>query len=301
MINEWSTYDELIGPYKEARKALRQVDNKLAEAIEKMNIRRGLDFNNLFDEFLDLALCLLCNNPSQRQIELWNKAKADKEYVKAFIEAMTAYGEAAEGYHDPLGDAFMSRISHGNMGQFFTPEALCEIMAQITHLEDGKVDDPTCGAGRMLLEALKVARKEGKEPWLYGEDISLTCCKMATLNLLINNARGLIRCGDQLITDFQNEIHFQIERVFTPNGECLSTYWQYVWRDYGKMRPKILDWDLGLLEKGLWPEPPLLPWEHPVVVDAVEPRTVPAREPVKADTAVPQPINPTLRGQLSLF
>ena len=281
--------------------ALRQGDNKLAKAIEKMDIRRGLDFNNLFEEFLDLALCPLCNNPNQRQIDLWHKMQDNGDYRSAYVEAIYAYGEAAEDYHDPLGDAFMSRISHGNIGQFFTPDDLCELMAMVIQPEEGKYNDPTCGAGRLLLAALKVARKEGKTPWLYGEDISLTCCKMATLNLLINRARGLIRCGDQLILDRQNETHFQIERVFTPEGDCLATYWQYVWRDYGKMRPKILDWELGLLEKGLWPEPPLLPWEHPVVVDVVEPRTVPVTESGITETAMPQPTNPALSGQLSLF
>lgn len=62
---------------------------------------------------------------------------------------------------DVLGDVFQGCITYGDAGQYFTPESLTRLMAQITVDPDARptngrpiyVNDPCCGTGRMLLEA----------------------------------------------------------------------------------------------------------------------------------------------------
>lgn len=107
-------------------------DTELTRAIERIDLGRGMDFGSLFDDFLDFLLSFQCANPTDRQQQLFGEAKANTELWNAYADAIKAYETAAGDYHDPLGDTFMSRISHGSNGQFFTPDAVCSLLARIT-------------------------------------------------------------------------------------------------------------------------------------------------------------------------
>ena len=237
-----------------------QKDKALADAIQKMDCGRGLGYANLFEEFLDVALCMMCNNPNPHQIELATRLNEDKNYNQAFINALEAYGTAAEGYHDPLGDVYMDKISHGHLDQFFTPEGMAILLARICGNDYNNCNDPTCGSGRMLLAGLKLARENGVEPWIYGEDMSYTCIRMATLNMLIQQARGVLRCGDTLKYEQDKMIYFQIERVFNQAGQVVSTYWQYVPSEIDELREKVTAWRYALTQVGCTPEIPKWPF-----------------------------------------
>ena len=88
-------------------------ESKLEKAIETMGERTGRSFSDLFNDFLDLSLALLCNNPNDHQKKLVAATFASEKKKSAFLDALAAYGEAAENYHDPLGEMFMMRVSHG--------------------------------------------------------------------------------------------------------------------------------------------------------------------------------------------
>ena len=233
---------------------LRPLDKKLETAIDEMDCRRGKEFYNIFDEFLDLTLGLMCNNPNQHQIELLTKMGENEEYKAAYAKAVSAYGEAAANYHDPFGDIFMDRISHGNNGQFFTPEDLCQLNAQVMLPNDGYINDPTCGSGRILLAGLKSARERGFEPWICGQDLSYTCAKMTLLNLMINQARGYVTCGDTLRYEQEKWIYYRIDRVFTLSGMVLSTYWQYSLSEVDAIDEKRTAWIKKQMSEGRWVE-----------------------------------------------
>ena len=141
----------------------------LEAAIEKMHIGGSIQFVECFHNFLDLALSYFCNNMNERQMALRKRVEENEDFRKAYQETMEAYGDCAEDYKDPMGDMFMKKISHGQHGQFFTPEDLCELSANIVlgnDFYDGMtINDPTSGSGRMLLKALQIAREvHGKEP-----------------------------------------------------------------------------------------------------------------------------------------
>src|SRR5439155_11908640 len=90
---------------------------------------------------------------------------------------------------DVLGDLFQGAITYGENGQFYTPEPVCDLMAQMVgHDEpDSKtVLDPCCGSGRMLLSAAKInPRRE-----LVGQDIDLRCVRMTAINLALRGLYG---------------------------------------------------------------------------------------------------------------
>ena len=98
---------------------------------------------------------------------------------------------------DPLGDVYMSAISFGEHGQYFTPYSMASMMAEITlpEIEDGQtVLDPSCGSGVMLI----VAGKRNPRAVLYGIDLDERCAKMCALNLMLREYSGVVWCGNGL-------------------------------------------------------------------------------------------------------
>lgn len=216
---------------------------KLESLIERMDCRRGLSFSDLFSDFLDLYLSFFCNNPNERQKKLYDYMISDEEFRKAFIEAMRCYGDEAEGYRDPLGEPFMMRVSFGQNGQFFTPESVCKFMAKVLDPTSESINDPTCGSGRLLLSGLETARENGVEPYIHGNDLSITCAKMALANLLVNTASGAITCGDALKLDYKNYVFYKIDRIkYLFSGKTISTYWQYTLSDLEQVEEQREKW-----------------------------------------------------------
>jgi type I restriction-modification system DNA methylase subunit len=97
---------------------------------------------------------------------------------------------------DPLGDVYMSAISFGEHGQYFTPQPIAELIVNATgDIHPGQtVLDPACGSGVMLI----AAGKKNPDAILCGVDLDERCAKMATLNLALRELTGHITCGDAL-------------------------------------------------------------------------------------------------------
>lgn len=236
---------------KKAKPQFVNRDAALEKAIEALDSRGGRSFDVLFNDFMETALGMLCNNPSEHQRGLLQKTFSDETRKAAFLEALKAYGEAAEGYHDPLGEMFMLRISHGQNGQFFTPEHVCEFMAAIMEPHGETLNDPCCGSGRLMLAGLKIAREGGNEPIIFANDLSYTCSQMCLMNLLFNSARGEVSCGDALRMDVANFRYFHIDRVMMPDGRWMSTYWQFTLADVDEVDRKREAWKEELLSHGI--------------------------------------------------
>ncbi len=119
------------------------------------------------------------------------------------IDTMTAlFGNLVrimeETRADVLGDLFQGAITYGEGGQFFTPEPICDLMAQMTGTHEGKtVHDPCCGSGRLLLAAAKIDRSRT----FYGQDIDLRCVRMTALNLGFHNLYGYVIWANSLTTE----------------------------------------------------------------------------------------------------
>lgn len=233
-------------------------DTELTRAIERIGLGRGMDFGSLFDDFLDFLLSFQCANPTDRQRQLFGEAKANTELWNAYADAIKAYETAAGDYHDPLGDTFMSRISHGSNGQFFTPDAVCSLLARITiDGTTGDIYDPACGSGRTLLAALKRARDNGCEPSVIGGDIAYKCARMTLANLLFNNAHGEVMQGDSLRLDIGNFTFYRMEKMVNPqHGIVASNYWRYTVSDVEKVDEVRKMWLLNMACHGWYPYNP---------------------------------------------
>jgi len=233
----------------------KRTSSNLEKAIEKMAVGGHNQFADCFSNFLDLALSYFCNNMDERQMELRKYVDENEDFRNAYKEALQCFGDDAEDYHDPLGDIFMGRISHGDHGQFFTPESVSLLMSEIImgdKLHDGMtVNDPACGTGRTLLMALKHIRSKGYEPKLYANDLSMTCAKMTLLNFCINSVDGAVTCGDALRMDTEHFTFFKLDKVRNLTTDAvLTTYWQYTLSDVEKVQEKREKWWLWVAEHG---------------------------------------------------
>ena len=149
-------------------------------------------FRDFLDVFLYALSCSYCREDYTRVCSMY-----DEHEIRVFMQMVQTVADHSEGFSDVLGDIFMEYISHGHNGQFFTPQHVSDLMAEVTCgcIRPGQsVYDPTCGSGRMLLSAVRSLNR--KDPngriFCYGSDIDLTCVKMTAINMLMNSIPGEI-------------------------------------------------------------------------------------------------------------
>lgn len=164
-------------------------------------LSRHRSYFNTFSYFLDFMLQLFNYNQDRDAL---NKCISDFDTKNAstiLTEMAVLIGEMAEGFNDPLGEFYMQEISRNIHGQYFTPQPVCNMMAAMSGVGEGKetsVYDPACGSGRMLLAAAKINRNL----LMYGGDLDFTCCRMAIINMLLNSLTGEICHINTLSNEF---------------------------------------------------------------------------------------------------
>ena len=159
----------------------------------------------VFSDFLTLAIC------SYHHVNIQSRlTHKDEENENCYLNIVNKYERPEieifpkmlailnaqvlkEPYSDILGGYYTNEISKGHNGQYFTPDALCDLMAGVVmdipkDTLNETVLDPTCGSGRMLLRTAKVNPKN----LFYGADNNNTCAKMSTINCFLNGLRGEI-------------------------------------------------------------------------------------------------------------
>lgn len=145
-----------------------------------------LDLKGLFDD-LDVNSNKLGSTVEQR----------NKRLTK-LIEAIgdLRLGDFADNTIDAFGDAYeylmtMYASTAGKSGgEFFTPQEVSELLAEITTVgktEVNKVYDPACGSGSLLLKFAKVLGKENVRQGFYGQEISLTIYNLCRINMFLHD------------------------------------------------------------------------------------------------------------------
>lgn len=196
-----------------AERSCTQALSDFKKLFEKLSYSQ--DYSTTFTSFLDFALWRLAPHSFESMKD--DLLRLDKMYKPEMAPVMCEMFEAwsiasdndGEGFYDALGDLFMDCVSFGRNGQFFTPQPVCDMMAEINHgadLEPGKtVCDPACGSGRMLLAMGKLQRRLK----FFGADNDITCAKMAALNLLVNCMEGEVAWMDSLSMQHYRSFHIK--------------------------------------------------------------------------------------------
>jgi type I restriction enzyme M protein len=119
-------------------------------------------------------------------------------------------GDFQDNSIDAFGDAyeFLMTMYAGSAGksggEFFTPQEVSELLAEITVVgktEVNKVYDPACGSGSLLLKFAKVLGKENVRQGFYGQEVNITTHNLCRINMFlhdINYEKFNITHGDTL-------------------------------------------------------------------------------------------------------
>ena len=111
---------------------------------------------------------------------------------------------------DAFGDAYeylmtMYASNAGKSGgEFFTPQEVSELLAEITVVGKKQVNkgyDPACGSGSLLLKFAKVLGKENVRQGFYGQEVNITTYNLCRINMFlhdINFEKFNITHGDTL-------------------------------------------------------------------------------------------------------
>lgn len=138
-------------------------------------------------------------------------------------------------WFDIWGVLFEKLVTNGAKGQFFTPQNLCDMTAQMnvdinlpkTHdTPFGKritINDCACGSGRMLLSAhAELMKQSGYEqsnswkPYLYADDVDGMCCKMCAINFMVHGCFGEVRLHNTLSEPNKYHIRYIINETMYP-------------------------------------------------------------------------------------
>lgn len=144
------------------------------------------DLKGLFDD-IDVNSNKLGNTVEQRN--------------KHLVKLLESIGELRLGNYsdntiDAFGDAYeylmaMYASSAGKSGgEFFTPQEVSELLAEITTVgkeELNKVYDPACGSGSLLLKFAKILGKNKIRQGFFGQEINLTTYNLCRINMFLHD------------------------------------------------------------------------------------------------------------------
>lgn len=209
---------------KPIQKDFRKILDKIAA--------KGSDTRRVFDCFVKLSACALSNGRREKEyleeVKRWKKEELSL-FAAAFAQLIAEMEE--EPFSDLLGPHYMEwalgRKTAQNNGEFHTPEALCQMMAQMTATPEAilssveekghySVSEPSCGAGAMILAVGKSLADFGHGHLISrlrvtAVDVNKTSCDMCFINTSLWGIPCVVIHGNTLSLETWGEwrnIHF---------------------------------------------------------------------------------------------
>ena len=170
-------------------------DENLNETLERVfkNIESSAqgcesedDLKGLFDDF-DVNSNKLGSTVADRNKRLVRLLDGvDKMNLGDFQEnSIDAFGDA----YEYLMTMYASNAGKSG-GEFFTPQEVSELLARLTLVgktEVGKVYDPACGSGSLLLKFAKILGKENVRQGFFGQEINITTYNLCRINMFLHD------------------------------------------------------------------------------------------------------------------
>lgn len=183
------------------------------QLIDAAADKAGLGRGQAFEDFLTFVRCSLAGQTMEEEYlatvaKGYAKGKEGSRGIDLVARAFgTLVNAMEETKQDVLGDIFVGGITYGERGQFFTPDAVSQLLAHITTADDENeepktVCDPACGSGRILLSIAK-----NHPNWEFtGQDVDHRCAQMTAINLGLNGLHGW--------AVWQNTLTLECHRVY---------------------------------------------------------------------------------------
>ena len=181
---------------------------------------RLLDIWRDWVECCALALsnsCDLAQRESRESRYLEIAKRYTPEQMGRFADALGYLVDVfeTERYADVLGQTYgLLELTNAERGQYFTPYSLCRLMAQVT-LDGAEglierngyitVNEPTCGAGAMVIAAAEVLHGRGinyqQAMHATAQDIDATAVHMAYVQCSLLHIPAVVIWGDTLAVE----------------------------------------------------------------------------------------------------
>lgn len=185
--------------------------NESLSSFEKelLNVTRRYGIGSVFSDFLQISICALSLGQKEdlyfETIKQYSKNELE-QISKAFAAMTIEMDDKGNGLNDVLGVFFTMNVTRGENGQFFTPQCICELMAQMLGSSDvsDRIVDPTCGSGTMLLAKEKVHRRDQKpfRNQYFGADLDRRCAMMTAINFCMNGMCGEVAWMNSLSNQY---------------------------------------------------------------------------------------------------
>lgn len=170
------------------------------------NLARNRSFREVFADMCSVTICCFAHGTmEERYLEVMSRytpeqVRGDWPALIGTLLAVYEHGITADGaWIDPLGDAFMesgSKWSSSSMGQFFTPNAICDLLARMSYDSEPagyiKVNDCACGSGRTLLAHSRLHPNNQLQCRYYASDLDRLCVDMCAVNFLLHGLSGYV-------------------------------------------------------------------------------------------------------------
>lgn len=170
-------------------------DKNLNETLSRVfsNIENSAKGSESEDDLKGLFADLDVNSS-----KLGNTVEHRNHKLVKIVEAIgnLRLGNYSDNTIDAFGDAyeFLMTMYASNAGksggEFYTPQEVSELLAEITTLgkkEVNKVYDPACGSGSLLLKFAKVLGKERVRQGFFGQEINLTTYNLCRINMFLHD------------------------------------------------------------------------------------------------------------------
>lgn len=196
----------------------RNYQKELVSAIRRLGQIHSI--SRVFEDFLAISAVSVSNAVNFRDDREQEYLSIVKRYSKEelnvftqmFADLVLALDEHANRPCDVLGPVFHELELHDQYkGQFFTPQHVSDMMAQIAIGEDKPevskygyftVSDCACGSGVMLLSVARATEENKhsfqKEMLAFGTDIDLKCVHMTYLQLSLYGIPAVVVHGNSI-------------------------------------------------------------------------------------------------------
>ena len=204
----------------------------LASELVAIGRKNGTDPQVTFNQFLDYTIdCFSVERLTAAEgnyhsifTSLIGEGSCFFPVFASFLMSSVEYIRKYKVY-DFFGSIYEKMFQSGgkaqNLGQFFTPQSISNLCAEMicSDVKGASANEPTCGSGRNLL-ALFAKDKDWRN-YYVAEDLDGVSVKMCAVNMLIHGMRGCCICHNTLLGDFI--FGYEINEVRYPFPcECYS-------------------------------------------------------------------------------
>ena len=204
---------------------MKRAQELIAQHCRNNNIDISRGLNELLDYLIEFFDIEAFNNGEDGVERHYNQMlEKSRPLFMVCVDWLARVSEEMDkgGWIDYFGELYesmyQSKGKASNLGQFFTPPSLCNVMSKVVCTDDEteckRISDSACGSGRTLLAHFANAQR--KDGYYVGEDIDISSVKMCALNMMVHGMHGRVVLHDTLCNPDTYDIGYEVKEVRYP-------------------------------------------------------------------------------------